>query len=57
VTAAEQRGRPNLLFVVVDQWRTGAMWRCGADPVRTAHLDAFAEQARVLTGAVSNHPV
>ena len=30
---------------------------CGADPVVTPHLDAFAAQARVLTGAVSNYPV
>jgi arylsulfatase A-like enzyme len=48
---------PNLLFVIVDQWRASSMGWCSADPVRTPHLDAFAGQARVLTGAVSNYPV
>lgn len=48
---------PNLVVVVVDQWRAAAMGWCRSDPVLTPHLDAFAAQARVLTGAVSNYPV
>lgn len=48
---------PNLVFVIVDQWRATSMGWCGVDPVVTPHLDGFAEQARVLTGAVSNYPV
>ncbi|HEY3514666.1 sulfatase-like hydrolase/transferase [Kribbella sp. NPDC051137] len=49
--------RPNLLFVLADQWRSSAFGFRGQDPVRTPNLDALAADSAVLTNAVSNYPV
>ncbi|MGZ0145941.1 sulfatase-like hydrolase/transferase [Kribbella sp. WER1] len=49
--------RPNLLFVLADQWRSSAFGFRGQDPVRTPHLDALAADSVVLTNAISNYPV
>ena len=48
---------PNLLYVFPDQFRAFAMGFMGADPVRTPHLDGFAEESVVFANAVSNLPI
>ncbi|GAA0715326.1 sulfatase-like hydrolase/transferase [Dactylosporangium roseum] len=48
---------PNLLFVIADQWRAGALGFLGEDPVLTPALDELASRSRVLTDAVSTYPV
>ncbi|MCL2551335.1 MAG: sulfatase [Actinomycetia bacterium] len=49
--------RANLLLVIADQWRAGALGFLGEDPVSTPHLDALGARSKVLTQAVSNYPV
>lgn len=46
--------RPNLLFVVSDQFRAMCLQD---DPVRTPHLDALMAEGIVVTQAVSSYPV
>ncbi|MPV38152.1 sulfatase family protein [Georgenia subflava] len=47
----------NLLFVLADQWRAGALGVAGADPVHTPVLDRLAAEGAWFTRAVSNYPV
>jgi arylsulfatase A-like enzyme len=55
--AAEVTRRPNVVFLLADQWRAQALG-CGGDPnARTPHLDRLASQGVMLTTAVSNCPV
>ena len=56
-TAAEPEKHPNLVFVFADQMRGQAMGFLGQEPVITPNLDRFADEALVLTEAVSNYPV
>ncbi|MGW7683990.1 sulfatase family protein [Kribbella sp. NPDC054772] len=49
--------RPNLLFILADQWRSSAFGCLGQDPVITPHLDDLAADSVMLTNAVSNYPV
>ncbi|WP_186526252.1 sulfatase family protein [Leekyejoonella antrihumi] len=49
--------RPNLLVVLADQFRASALGCLGQDPTHTPALDRLAAEARVLTNAVSTHPV
>ena len=49
--------KPNLLFVLTDQWRRQALGFMNEDSVLTPHLDRFAENAAVFTHAVSTVPV
>ncbi|TKG95007.1 DUF229 domain-containing protein [Puteibacter caeruleilacunae] len=49
--------RPNLVIVFPDQMRGSAMGFLDEEPVLTPQLDKFAEEALVLTNAVSNYPV
>lgn len=49
--------RPNLLFVIADQWRGNALGFMGVEPVLTPNLDRFAGQGVALTNAVSGYPV
>ena len=63
-----QEQKPNIIYVFPDQFRNQAMafwnepeyaahvgWQ--ADPVQTPRLDAFADEAVVLSRAVSNCPL
>ena len=55
--AAEVAGRPNIVFLLADQWRGQALG-CAKDPnARTPHLDRLASQGVMLVTAVSNCPV
>ena len=49
--------KPNLLFVLTDQWRRQAMGFMNDDPVLTPNLDRFSEKAAVFDRAVATVPV
>ncbi|TLX76046.1 sulfatase [Labilibacter sediminis] len=66
--AKKHKKKPNLVYVFPDQFRKQALnfWnhpefkdaiRTKADPVKTPQLDKFAQEALVLTNAVSNCPL
>lgn len=68
VAMAETSARPNLLFVIPDQFRQSALsfWRQPeyqgclptiSDPVETANLDRLASRSVVFTNAYSINPV
>ncbi len=50
-------GRPNVVFLLADQWRAQALGYAGDANARTPHLDRLATESTVLTTAVSTTPV
>jgi len=55
--AAEPAHRPNVLYLVADQWRAAATGYAGDPNVKTPHLDNLAAQSVNFTRAVSGCPV
>lgn len=51
------RKRPNVVFLLADQWRAQALGFAGDTNARTPHLDRLAGQGVVLNTAVSTCPV
>ncbi|MCL5270722.1 MAG: sulfatase [bacterium] len=49
--------RPNLVFVMADQWRRQAIGAMGMDPVLTPNLDRFAGQGLLFEKAVAAIPI
>lgn len=49
--------RPNILFVIADQWRAQAFGFAGDPNVKTPHLDRFERQCVNFTQAVAGMPV
>src|SRR6185503_18317888 len=49
--------RPNILFVIADQWRAQAFGYAGDPNVRTPHFDRFERQSVHFTQAVAGTPV
>ena len=49
--------RPNVLFIIADQWRAQALGYAGDPNVHTPHLDALARQSVDFTNATSSVPV
>ncbi len=49
--------KPNILFVLTDQWRAHAMGYMKQDPVLTPHLDAFHQEAVTFDHAIACTPV
>jgi arylsulfatase A-like enzyme len=49
--------RPNVIFVLTDQWRAQDIGYNGNDQVKTPHLDALAQESVNFTNAISNCPV
>ena len=49
--------RPNVLFVIADQWRQSAFGFAGNGDVKTPSLDRFAAESIRFTNAVSTIPV
>jgi arylsulfatase A-like enzyme len=49
--------KPNVVFILVDQWRSSALGYAGDPNVITPHLDAFASKAVNFPNAVSVCPV
>jgi arylsulfatase A-like enzyme len=57
ILAADRTDRPNILFIVADQWRAQAFGFAGDPNVKTPHLDRFERQAVHFTQAVAGLPV
>lgn len=55
--AEAARSRPNVVFLLADQWRAQAVGFAGDRNARTPRLDRLAAQSVVLTTAVSTCPV
>jgi len=55
--AAEPTRKPNVLYLLADQWRAAATGYAGDPNVKTPHLDRLAVQAVNFTHAVSGCPV
>ncbi len=53
----ETNTRPNVIFVLTDQWRAQDIGYNGNLQVKTPHLDALALESIMFTNAVSNCPV
>lgn len=53
----KQEKKPNLIFVLTDQWRKQALGFKGEDPVQTPNLDKFASWAVSFDNATSCRPV
>lgn len=45
--------RPNVLFIMTDQWRYHAQGYAGCDPVQTPHLDGLARQSQTFHNAIA----
>jgi arylsulfatase A-like enzyme len=56
-SALPQGKRPNVVFVLMDQWRAQAFGYQGDGNARTPHIDALARQSFEFTQAVSGFPV
>src|SRR2546423_10212972 len=54
---AEQVKRPNIVFVLADQWRAQATGYAGDPNVKTPNLDALEKASVNFTHAVSSNPV
>jgi arylsulfatase A-like enzyme len=55
--AATASSRPNILFILADQWRAQALGYAGDPNVRTPHLDALEHSSVNCTSAVAGIPV
>lgn len=49
--------RPNIVYILTDQWRGDALGYAGDPNVKTPHLDAFAKESVNFTNAISVTPV
>ncbi len=54
---AAETSKPNILFVIGDQWRAQALGYMGNRTVKTPHIDKLAAQSVNFVNAVSNCPV
>lgn len=54
---AQNKRKPNILYVLVDQWRAQSTGYAGDNNVITPHLDRLASKSLNLTHAVSGMPV
>lgn len=55
--AAQETVRPNLVFIMADQWRGQALGYKGIEPVITPNLDRLAREGVAFDEAVSSYPV
>jgi arylsulfatase A-like enzyme len=55
--AYKKNKKPNLLFVMADQFRKQAIGFMDQDPVITPNFDKFAKRSMVFTNAVSSCPI
>jgi arylsulfatase A-like enzyme len=53
----EKTTKPNIVYILTDQWRASALGYAGDPNVKTPNLDKFSEQAVNFTNAVSVLPV
>ena len=54
---AKKTERPNVIFILTDQWRASAFGYAGDPNVKTPQIDRFANEAVNFTNAVSVCPV
>ncbi|PQJ30711.1 hypothetical protein BST92_01630 [Nonlabens arenilitoris] len=54
---AEISKKPNIIYILTDQWRGTALGYAGNPDVKTPHLDALAKESVNFTNAVSVTPV
>ncbi len=52
-----QAQKPNVVYILTDQWRASAFGYTGDPNVKTPNIDKFAQEAVNFTNAVSVHPV
>ena len=57
LAAIAQNTRPNLVFIMADQWRGDAIGYNGTEPVQTPNLDKLSGEGVTFTNAVSGYPV
>ena len=57
IAQQKKKEKPNVIFVLTDQWRKQALGFKGEDPVQTPHLDEFASWAVSFDNATSCRPV
>lgn len=57
IQAQEKNERPNLLFIMADQWKGDVLGCIGKEPVQTPYLDRLASEGVLFTNAVSCYPV
>ena len=57
IPVAVAKSRPNILFIIADQWRAQALGFAGDPNVQTPHLDALQRQSIDCYMAVSGVPV
>ncbi len=57
IAIGQSISRPNILYILVDQWRAQSMGYAGDKNVLTPHLDYLASNSINLTHAVSGMPV
>lgn len=55
--AQGQQRRPNILFILADQWRGQALGFLNDDPVLTPNLDRLAKEGVTISHALSNTPL
>lgn len=54
---AQQVRKPNLVFIMADQWRGQALGYLGIEPVQTPHLDRLVTEGVSFENAISSYPV
>lgn len=54
---AKKEPKPNIVYILTDQWRGSALGYAGDPNVQTPNLDAFSKEAVNFTNAVSVTPV
>ena len=57
VSAAQPAPKPNILFVLADQWRAQAFGHAGDPNVKTPHLDRLQREGIQFVNAISGMPV
>lgn len=53
----KQPERPNILFIMADEWRGDAVGYMGRESVQTPNMDRIAKQGVAFRNAVSHYPV
>lgn len=56
-TTAQDGSKPNLVFVLADQWRAQEMGYAGNTQIKTPNLDQFAKESLIFQHAVATLPV
>lgn len=55
--AENVKSKPNILFIIADQWRKQALGYMNEDPVKTPNLDALSKWAVSFDNTFSSNPV